>query len=78
MGFEQIAVGQRIALAGWLQPLVNRFTGPLALRMLQRYGRGETLAKLEGLLTWYSRQPLRTDMPACPGDPSEQRTPAAA
>ncbi len=65
MGFEQVAVGQRIELTGWVQPLINRFTTPTALRILQRYGRGETLAKLQGLLTWYSRQPLRADMAAC-------------
>jgi hypothetical protein len=57
MGFRQAPAGQRIELAGWVRPLVNRFTMPMAERVLKRCGEGETIAKLNGILQWYREQP---------------------
>ncbi len=57
MGFRQAPTGQRIELAGWVRPLVNRFTMPMAEHMLKRFGESETTAKLNGILQWYQQQP---------------------
>ncbi len=57
MGFRKIPVGQRIELAGWLKPIVNRFTTPLAEKLLRRLSSSENSAKLQGILKWYQRQP---------------------
>lgn len=57
MGFRLAPVGQRIELAGWVKPLVNRLTIGPATRLLQRVSSGETSAKLQGILNWYQRQP---------------------
>ena len=57
MGFRRAPTGQRLELAGWVRPLVNRFTIPLAQRVLRNFGEGETTAKLDGILRWYQQQP---------------------
>jgi hypothetical protein len=57
MGFRKVPAGQRIALAGWLKPLINQYTMPMAERMLKLAGKGENLAKLQGILKWYREQP---------------------
>lgn len=57
MGFRRAPAGQRLELAGWVRPLVNRFTIPLAERVLRSFGKGETTAKLDGILRWYQQQP---------------------
>lgn len=64
MGFRLAPVGQRVELAGWVKPLVNRMTIGPATRLLQRISEGETSAKLQGILNWYHRQPSLTHMPA--------------
>jgi len=61
MGFQQSPVGQRIELASWVRPFVNRFSVPVAQRILRKFGSGETSAKLSGILNWYRQQP---DLPA--------------
>jgi len=58
MGFRKAPVGQRLELAGWVRPLMNRVTMPLAARVLQRFGESETIAKLDGILRWYQQQPV--------------------
>ncbi len=63
MGFRQAPAGQRIELAGWVRPLVNRFTMPMAERVLKRFGEGETTAKLNGILQWYQQQPALSAKP---------------
>ena len=61
MGFRLAPVGQRIELASWLKPAFNRFTIQPASRLLKRLaGQGETSAKIQGLLNWYSKQPVLT------------------
>lgn len=57
MGFRKIPVGQRIELAGWLKPLVNRFTAPMAQKILRKLSNGENSAKMQGILKWYQQQP---------------------
>lgn len=57
MGFEKIPVGQRIELATWLRPFVNRYTTPVANTLLKAMGHGENGAKLQGILSWYQQQP---------------------
>ncbi|MBL8819464.1 MAG: hypothetical protein JNL58_25755 [Planctomyces sp.] len=57
MGFQLDPVGQRIELARWVRPFVNRYTTAMASRFLQRLGKGETPAKLQGILNWYRDQP---------------------
>ena len=57
MGFRRAPAGQRLELAGWVRPLVNRITIPLAERVLQYFGESETTAKLDGILRWYQQQP---------------------
>jgi hypothetical protein len=57
MGFRQAPVGQRVDLASWLPPLMNRVTIPAANGVLRRLGSGETNAKLRGILAWYAQQP---------------------
>lgn len=61
MGFRKIPVGQRIELAGWLKPLVNRFTAPMAQKILRKLSNGENSAKLQGILKWYQQQPVLGD-----------------
>ncbi len=63
MGFRQAPAGQRIELAAWVRPLVNRFTLPMAQRVLKRFGESETTAKLNGILQWYQQQPALHDKP---------------
>lgn len=58
MGFQKVPVGQRVELASWLRPLVNRYTTPLATRLVNALGKGEQQAKkLLGILEWYRQQP---------------------
>lgn len=57
MGFQKMPVGQRIELATWLRPFVNRYTTPVANRLLKAMGHGENGAKLQGILNWYQQQP---------------------
>jgi len=57
MGFRQAPVGQRVELAGWVRPMINRFTLPVAQRILRKLGNSETSAKLNGILSWYQQQP---------------------
>lgn len=57
MGFEKVPTCQRIEVNGWLKPLLNRYTGPLAARILSTVGDAENAAKLRGILTWYQSQP---------------------
>lgn len=57
MGFRKVPAGQRIELAGWLKPLVNKYTTPMADRLLKAIGKGERSAKLQGILKWYHEQP---------------------
>ena len=57
MGFRQAPVGQRIEFAGWVRPMVNRFTIPVAEQVLKRMGNTETIAKLNGIFKWYQQQP---------------------
>lgn len=60
MGFQAAACGQRVEVAGWLKPLLNRYTAaPLSL-MLKQLSHGETSAKLRGILRWYQQQPALT------------------
>ena len=61
MGFRKIPVGQRIELVGWLKPLVNRFTAPMAQKILRKLSNGENSAKLQGILKWYQQQPVLGD-----------------
>ncbi len=58
MGFRKAPTGQRLELANWVRPLMNRFTMPLAGKILHRFGENEITAKLDGILRWYQRQPL--------------------
>ena len=57
MGFNRIPVGQRIEMASWLRPFVNRYTTPVANTLLKVVGQSENCAKLQGILNWYQRQP---------------------
>ena len=57
MGFRKDPVGQRIEFAPWISPFINRFTDIVTRRILKSLGRGETVAKLEGMLNWYHAQP---------------------
>lgn len=57
MGFEKIPVGQRLELARWLRPFVNRCTTPVANTLLRVVGQGENSARLQGILNWYQQQP---------------------
>lgn len=57
MGFRKDPVGQRIEFAPWLNPFINRFTDAVTRRVLNSLGRGETVAKLQGMLNWYRDQP---------------------
>ncbi len=59
MGFEKIPVGQRIEVANWLRPAFNRYTAPVAERLLQYVGQSESVARLQGMLHWYQQQPRR-------------------
>jgi len=43
MGFRKIPAGQRVELAGWVKPLVNRYTVPVAQRILKWYGQQPVL-----------------------------------
>lgn len=63
MGFRLAPVGQRIELAPWVRPLVNRVTLPAAKRILKSLGSGENTAKLRGILAWYDKQPNLTRRP---------------
>jgi hypothetical protein len=63
MGFRKDPVGQRIEFAPWLSPLFNRFTDAVARRILRSLGRGETVAKLQGMLNWYRDQPALRSSP---------------
>ena len=58
MGFQKVPVGQRIELARWLRPFVNRYTAPMTQRLLRALGRGENSAKVLGILKWYNEQPI--------------------
>ena len=58
MGFRKDPVGQRIEFAPWLSPFINRFTDAVTRRVLKTLGRGETVAKLQGMLNWYRDQPI--------------------
>jgi hypothetical protein len=58
MGFQKVPVGQRVEFASWLRPLVNRYTTPLATRLMNALGKGEQKAKLLGILEWYRQQPV--------------------
>lgn len=69
MGFEKKPVGQRIELTSWLKPFVNRYTTPVARRILGALSHGENSAKLQGMLQWYQQQP---------GLPTSVRTSRAA
>jgi hypothetical protein len=66
MGFQKIPTGQRIELSSWLKPFVNRYTTPVASRVLKKIAHGESGAKLMGILDWYRRQPV-----LAPGEPVE-------
>lgn len=57
MGFRKDPVGQRIEFAPWISPFINRFTDAVTRRVLKTLGRGETVAKLQGMLNWYRDQP---------------------
>ncbi|MCA9059835.1 MAG: hypothetical protein KDA85_15110, partial [Planctomycetaceae bacterium] len=57
MGFRQDPVGQRVELAGWARPILNRYTTAPAIHLLKRLGHSETSAKLQGILNWYQQQP---------------------
>jgi hypothetical protein len=57
MGFRKDPVGQRIEFAPWLRPFCNRFTDVITRRVLKSLGRGESVAKLEGMLNWHRDQP---------------------
>lgn len=57
MGFRKAPCGQRIELAGWFRPLLNRFTTPVALKMLHVATGAEGAAKFRGMLDWYQTQP---------------------
>jgi hypothetical protein len=57
MGFRKDPVGQRIEFAPWLSPFISRFTGAFSRRVLRTLGKGETVAKLQGMLDWYRDQP---------------------
>ena len=57
MGFRKDPVGQRIEFAPWFSPFINRFTDAVTRRVLKSLGRGETVAKLQGMLNWYRDQP---------------------
>lgn len=57
MGFRKDPVGQRIEFAPWLSPFINRFTDAVTRRVLKPFGRGETVAKVQGMLNWYRDQP---------------------
>jgi hypothetical protein len=57
MGFRKAPVGQRLELAAWVRPLMNRVTMPIASQVLRRFGESETTAKLDGMLRWYQQQP---------------------
>lgn len=57
MGFRMAPAGQRVEIAGWLRPFVNRFTTTPACRLLRKFADGETVAKFEGMLKWYQEQP---------------------
>lgn len=63
MGFRLAPAGQRVDVAPWVAPLLNRVTLPAANRLLKRLGSGEATAKLRGILNWYARQP-RLQRPA--------------
>ncbi|MCA9063818.1 MAG: hypothetical protein KDA96_12185 [Planctomycetaceae bacterium] len=58
MGFRQAPVGQRIELASWARPVLNRYTAAPAIHLLRRLGYSETSAKLQGILNWYQQQPV--------------------
>jgi hypothetical protein len=58
MGFRKAPSGQRVELAAWVRPLLNRFTTPMALRLVQAFNGEEGSAKLRGMLDWHARQPL--------------------
>lgn len=58
MGFRAEACGQRVELANWIRPLLNRYTLPSLSRLLKSAGDGETSSKLQGILTWYQQQPV--------------------
>lgn len=66
MGFEKLPAGQRIELATWVKPFVNRLTLPLAGRLLSKLGNGETVAKLKGIIDWYQQQPSLSDAISSP------------
>lgn len=57
MGFRKDPVGQRIEFAPWISPFINRFTDTVTRRVLKMLRRGETVAKLQGMLNWYRDQP---------------------
>lgn len=73
MGFQLAPVGQRIELANWVKPLVNRFTTGVASKLLQRLGKGETPAKLQGILNWYRDQPSLSGTHTAPTEFSQQK-----
>ena len=58
MGFRKAPTGQRLELAGWVRPLVNRVTVPPTVCALQWFGKNETTAKLHCILRWYQQQPV--------------------
>lgn len=58
MGFRHAPAGQRVEFASWVRPMINRFTLPVAQKVLAKLGKGETSAKLSGILNWYQQQPV--------------------
>jgi hypothetical protein len=57
MGFQKVLSGQRVELAAWLRPFVNRYTSPIAERVVRSVMKGENAAKLNGILNWHQQQP---------------------
>lgn len=60
MGFEKVPASQRVEITGWLRPLLNRFTCPIAAGILKAVGDAENAAKLQGILAWHQSQPKLT------------------
>ncbi len=62
MGFIRDAVDQRIEIAAWARPFLNRLTLPAVARLLGLAGNPEQTAKLRGIADWYRQQPTPAEI----------------
>ncbi len=62
MGFVRDAVDQRIEIATWARPVLNRLTLPAVARLLGLAGNPEQTAKIRGIAEWYRQQPTHAEI----------------